>query len=60
MFLLLHFIYRQASAMRELLLSVNKYYAFMIALFNSKFNSKIERKAAVLAIQQLLVYETDI
>ena len=31
----------------------------MIKLFNTKYKSKLERKAAVLAAQELLSFETD-
>lgn len=59
MFLALQFVYAKGAHMRELLLTANKYYAFMISLFKTKFESKIMRKVAVLAAQELLNFEID-
>lgn len=42
-------MFKKPATFREHLLAKNKYYAFMICLFQTKFDCKIERKAAVLA-----------
>jgi len=49
--LVLHFLYARAAQIREHLIAEQLYYPFMIALFSIKFTCKIQRKAAVIAIQ---------
>ena len=51
LFLILHFMYVKPAHIREYLIEHKLYYPLMIALFNTKFTCKIQRKAAVITIQ---------
>lgn len=55
-FLVLHYFYLFAPKMREFMLNHKVYYPFMMTLFNTKWNTKIQRKLAVIAAQELLYY----
>lgn len=50
-FLVLHYVYMFAPAIREYLMSKKMYYSFMLVLFATKMTTKIQRKVAILAAQ---------
>lgn len=58
-FLLLHYVYVSAPAIREFLLNKKMYFSFMLVLFSTKLTTKLQRKVSVLAAQELLIYEED-
>ena len=59
LFLCLHYVNLKPAFVREYLLLKDTYYSFMVKIFQAKLTTKLHRKAAVLAMKNLILFEPE-